>query len=96
MPSVHLRKKHYAFSSGIEGHRTCQDVEQLTLSTNGQRQTRCRGEELRALPPQHATTTDITASLSSNHNAQDPSCRKKKNNEDAEKDKRHTADLTMA
>jgi hypothetical protein len=96
MPSVHLQRKHSAFSSRIKGHRTCQEVDELTLSTNGQRQTSCCGEELQALLPQHAATTDITATLSTNHNAQDPSCRKKKTNKDADKDKRHAAVLTMA
>jgi hypothetical protein len=53
MPSIHLRKKHFALSS----HRTPHEVEQLTLSTNGQRQTSCRGDKneqyrLNTPPPQ--------------------------------------------
>jgi hypothetical protein len=36
MPSVHLRRKHSAFSPRIGGRRTRQEVEQLTLSTDGQ------------------------------------------------------------
>jgi hypothetical protein len=35
MPSVHLRRKHSAFSPLIGGRRTRQEVEQLTLSTDG-------------------------------------------------------------
>jgi hypothetical protein len=55
-----------------------------------------RGQKC-AVPPQYAATTDITAALGTNHNAQDPSCRKNNNNnKDVYKDKRHTADLTMA
>jgi hypothetical protein len=51
--SVHLRRKHTTFSSRIEGRRTCQDVEQLTLSTNGHQHKLSRGR-----------TLDTTASIS--------------------------------
>jgi hypothetical protein len=53
VPSVHLRRKHTAFSSRIEGRHTCQEVEQLTLSTNGHRHKLSRGR-----------TLDTTASIS--------------------------------
>jgi hypothetical protein len=60
----------------------------IKLATEGKN---CKHYRFNTPPP-----TDITTSRSTSRNTQDPSCWKKNNTKDADKDKCHAADLTMA